>query len=225
MNDTYDFKISKYIYVVIIIVSLIIGGLIPPLLGTVAGLGLSFPTTAAGWIVWGILQVCNMIANCLMFYAFTAQGKENIKKHPSHIAAKELLRINNIHKEEILISPQEWEKRSWMKKMALMGAGTLLGGVALTQAVIAFDVIRFIVQVITLTIGLLFGLIQMKAIEEKYTDYYLEYAEQQVRIKKEEEIAAQTTDYLEITTTSVIERTREIPINETEETNNNVSTQ
>lgn len=217
-----DFKLTKYIYVIIIVLSLIIGGFIPPLLGTVAGLGLSFPTTVAGWIVWGILQGCNVVSNCLMFYAFNSQGKENIRKHPTYLKAVELLRINNITKQEILISPQEWEKRSWIKKMCFMAVGTLFGGVALTQAVIAFDVLRFIVQIITLTIGLIFGLVQMKTIEDKYTDYYLEYAEQEVRIKKEEELTAQTKDYLEITTTSIIERTREIP---KEENIENVSTQ
>lgn len=69
----------------------------------------------------------------------------------------------------------------------------------------------------------------MKQTEYKYTDYYLEYAEQQVRLKEEEEekarkakeeLEATTTHYLEVTTTSTVERTREIPIKE--ETNENV---
>lgn len=52
---------------------------------------------------------------------------------------------------------------------------------------------------------------------------YLAYAKYMVQEKEKEEEAAQTTNYLEITTTSTIERTREIPIKE--ETNHNVSTQ
>ena len=206
--------LSKNMNYVIIVIACIIIAFIPPLIGSVAGMGLALPTTAAGWVIWVVLQACGTIANCLMFYAFTAQGKDNIKAHPSYLKAVELLRVNKIFTEVILISPQEWERKSWGKKMAWVAAGTLLGGIALTQAVLAFDGIRFITQLITMTFGLLFGALHMKKTETMYSDYYLEYAEQQVRMKKEEELAAQTTNYLEITTTSTVERTREIPIKE-----------
>ena len=216
MADINKPKLSEYTNYIIITAACILMGFVPPMLGAVMGLGLNLPTTVAGWIVWTVLQVCNSVANCLMFYAFTAQGKDNIKQHPSYIKATELLRVNKIYKEISLISPQEWERKGWFKKMAWMAVGTLLGGIALTQAVMAFDVVRFFTQIITIVFGILFGLFQMKKTEEMYSDYYLEYAEQQVRIKKDEELEAQTTDYLEITTTSTIERTRQIPLKENE---------
>ena len=231
MNET-KVRFSDYINYIIVVVAGLIAGIVPPFLGTVAGLGLCFPTTTAGWIVWAILQVCNAVANCLIFYALTAQGKDNAKKMPAYISAVELLRINKIGKEVRLISPQEWEANGWKKKMAWMAISTLVGGVALTQAVLTFDALRFIIQLISITFAILFGLFHMKQTEYKYTDYYLEYAEQQVRLKNEaeeetrkaeEELNATTTHYLEITTTSTVERTREIPIKE--ETTNNVSTQ
>lgn len=212
--DGNKIKLTDYVNYIIIVIACIIMGILPPLLGTVAGLGLAFPTTVAGWIVWSILQVANSVANCLMFYAFTKQGKDNVKNHPSYLEAVRLLRVNKIFKIVVLISPQEWEKKGWRQKIIWMFVGTLVGGIALTQAVLAFDVVRFITQLITIIFGLLFGLFQMKKTEEMYSDYYLEYAEQQVRLKQEEELAATTTNYLEITTTSTVERTREIPITE-----------
>ena len=225
-------RITDYINYIIVVVACLLAGIVPPFLGTVAGLGLCFPTTAAGWIVWTVLQVCNSIANCLIFYALTEQGKDTAKKLPSYAAAIALLRQHNISKEVLLISPQEWEQRGWKKKVAWMAIGTLVGGVALTQAALTFDAMRFIVQIISITFAILFGLFHMKEAEYKYSDYYLEYAEQQVRFKQEEEeaarkaeeeLAAQTTHYLEITTTSKVERTREIPIKE--ENTQHVSTQ
>lgn len=214
MDDTKKFNILDYTNYIVVVVACLIMALVPPFLGSVAGIGLAFPTTIAGWIVWSVLQVCNCVANCLMLYAFTAQGKDLARTHPSYIKAVELLRVNKIAKEKVLCSPQEWEREVWKKKMVWMAIGTLVGGIALTQAVLAFDALRFITQLITITFGILFGLFQMKTTTEKYTDYYLEYAEQQVRIKKEEELEATTTNYLEITTTSTVERTREIPITE-----------
>lgn len=222
MEDTKRFSILEYTNYIIIVVACLIAAVVPPFLGTVTGIGLCFPTTTAGWIVWGILQLCNCTANCLLLYAFTSQGKDDAKTHPSYKKAIELLRLNKISKETLLMSPQEWEHKVWRKKAIWMFIGTLVGGIALTQAVLSFDALRFIVQLITLTFGIVFGLFQMKATKEMYTDHYLEYAEQQVRIKKEEELAATTTNYLEITTTSTVERTRQIPL--TEE-NSNVQTQ
>lgn len=205
---------SKNINYIIITVACLILAFVPPMIGSIAGVGLALPTTASGWVIWSILQACSTIANCLLFYAFTAQGEDNVKTHPSHLKAIELLRVNKIYNETVLISPQEWRRKGWGKKIAWMAAGTLLGGVALTQAMIAFDLIRFITQILLMTFGLIFGAVQMKKTEYIFSDYYLEYAEQQVRKKKEEEIAAQTTNYLEITTTSTVERTREVPISE-----------
>lgn len=230
MNEA-KVRLTDYINYIIVVIAALIAGVVPPFLGTVAGLGLCFPTTTAGWIVWSILQICNAVANCLIFYALTAQGKDNAKKMPAYQKAIDLLRVNKIGKEVRLISPQEWEANGWKKKMAWMAISTLVGGVALTQAVLTFDALRFIIQLISITFAILFGLFHMKQTEYKYTDYYLEYAEQQVRLKEEAEEEARlakeeedrtTTHYLEITTTSTVERTREIPIKE--ETTNNVST-
>lgn len=187
MDNRKKSKLSEWTNYIIITAACLLMGFVPPMIGAVVGFGLLLPTTTAGWIIWTVLQVSNAIANCLMFYAFTAQGKDNIKTHPSFIKATEILRSNEVYKENILMSPQEWEHRGWGKKMAWMAICTILGSTALTQAVVAFDVIRFITQIITIIFGLLFGLIQMKKTEEMYSDYYLEYAEQQARIKKEQE--------------------------------------
>ena len=216
-------RFTDYINYIIVSIAALIAGVIPPFLGSVAGLGLCFPTTVAGWVVWAVLQVCNAVANCLIFYALTAQGKDNAKKMENYTKAVELLRLNKIGKEERLISPQEWEARGWKKKMAWMAVSTLVGGVALTQAVLTFDALRFIIQLVSITFAVLFGLFHMKQTEYRFSDYYLEYAEQEVRLKEEEaeaakqaELEAQTTAYLEITTTTTVERTREIPIKEKE---------
>ena len=205
-------QITKYTNYIIIIVATIIAGIIPPMIGSIAGLAIAFPTTLSGWLVWSVIQICSAIANCLIFYAFLSQGKDNVKDHPSYLKARELLRVNGIGKDVLLISPQEWERGEWRTKMIWLFIGTLLGGIALTQAILAFDVVRFICQIFAVAFAILFGLIEMKKAEEKYSDYYLEYAEQQVALKKQEEEDAQTTNYLEITTTSTVERTREIPI-------------
>jgi hypothetical protein len=219
--DEKKFDIGDYIYYIIIVIACVVAGVVPPLIGSIAGLGLAFPTTVAGWIIWSILQVINAVSGCMILYAFGAQGKDNVKDHPSHLEALRLLRLHKIEDEKLLISPQEWERQVWKKKAIWLGIGLLVGGVALTNAVLAFDVVRFLVQCLTIVMSVSFGLLHMKSTEHMYSVYYLEYAEQRVRIKTEEEINAQTTNYLEITTTSTVERTREIPIKENNNNGNN----
>lgn len=216
MNEptTFGAWCNRYLYYALIFVLSLITLFALPMLGSEVGLAFDLPTTIAGWIVWTISNIAAAILNVLMFHSFIKQGKLNILDHPNYIAANELLRINNIGKVEVPLSPKQWHGKQYRNKGISLFIFTLLGTVAFGQAILTFNTVKFISQIIVLLCGLVFGFMEMKAVEEYWTTEYLEWAKLTVREKEEAEIAAQTTNYLEITTTSTIERTREIPIKE-----------
>lgn len=211
---TFDFRKSRN-YLIMIITSIVML-LFPPFMGSIAGLGWAFPTTPAGWIVWAILNISSAIFNCLLFYAFIEQGKDNVKEDPKQLAAIDMLKVNNIVEEKILLSPQQIEAREWKTKAVWIAVGTLLGTIALTQAILQFDAIRLISQILALTVGLIFGILEQKKIEWTYTDHYLAYAEQQVRFKQEAEAKTNITEYIEETSITTIQKTRELPLEKEE---------
>ena len=178
-----NFKFSDHISTILIFLGSF--GLLcfSPFLGSFVGLAVVFPTTVVGWALFLTLNISSALFNSLIFYAFLRKGKELAYKTEEYKKARELLRLWNIHPEDILISPQDWEKGEWKKKAIWIAIGTLLGGIALTQAVLSFDIVRFISQALVLLMGLVFGALEQELAKEKYSIYYLEYAEQQVRFR------------------------------------------
>lgn len=222
-NYTNDNWFSRYLYYGLIFVLSLITLFFLPMLGSEAGLDFDIPNTPIGWVVWSVSNLTAAILNVLMFHCFIKQGKQNILEHPSYLEANNLLLINRIMDIVLPRSPKTWHSQQYRRKGIMLFLFTILGTISFGQAILTFNLVKFLSQAIVLLTGLIFGFMQMKSTEEYWTVEYLAYAKYMVQEKEKEEEAAQTTNYLEITTTSTIERTREIPIKE--ETNNNVSTQ
>lgn len=211
---------NKYLYYALIFLLSLITLFALPMLGSEVGLGFNLPSTAAGWVVWIISNIAASILNVLMFHAFIKQGKLNILLHPNYLAANELLRINNIGKVELPLSPKQWHSRQYRNKGITLFVFTLLGTVAFGQAILTFNLVKFISQVIVLLCGLVFGFMEMKATEDYWTIEYYEYAKLEVEKKQQLEKERATTDYYEITEKTITERTQQIPIQKEESTNN-----
>ena len=72
--------------------------------------------------------------------------------------------------------------------------GTLLGGFALTQAILTYDYVRMLAYLFTIIFGVIFGIYEMKKYEEYLTDEYLKSALYYQRKKAEEEMARERHD-------------------------------
>lgn len=183
--------INRYLYYALIFVLSLVCLFFLPMLGSEAGLEFDIPTTAIGWIVWGVSNLCSAVFNVLLFHFFIKQGKLNIKNDPAYIAANELLHKHDLRKVERPASPKEWHAHQYRNKGITLFLFTILGTISFGQAILMFDLVKFLSQAITLIIGLIFGFMEMKTTEEYWTIEYPEYAELRIKeiqsLPKEEE--------------------------------------
>lgn len=219
---------NRYLYYgVIVLISLIVLFFFP-MLGSEVGLEFNLPNTWAGWVIWSLSNLASAGLNLLLFHAFVKQGKLNISQEPHYLEALTLLQTNKIAQFVAPRSPHAFHSHEYRKKGTSLVIFTLIGMIGLSNAMLTFNLVRFLTQAISLTVALVFGIIEMKTIEEYWTVEFLAYAKYSVQEKAEKEAAekaaieaAQTTHYQEITEITLTERTREIPIIMEEKNDNN----
>lgn len=209
---------NQYMYYGLIGLISLITLFMVPMLGSEAGLQWDIPNTTVGWIVWIISNLVSATLNVLLFHGFIKQAKVNVQDDPNYLEARRLLNENKIEEVELPLDPKHWHSKQYRKKGVTLFVFTLLGTVGLSQAILQFDGIKFLTQCITLLIGLIFGVLQMKTTEDYWTIEYLAYARLQVDIKTKAEEQKQITDYYEVTSVTTTEVTRQIPIVQGEKT-------
>lgn len=147
-----------------------------PMLGTEVGLQWNVPNTKAGWIVWVISKLSSSGFNVMLLHCFNLQGKQNIRMHENFLKARSILLSAEGNLTLKPRSPGEYNAYVYTKKGITIFATTLLGMIGLGQAILTFDPLQFIIQLVSLAVGLIFGFLQMKATEDYYTQEYLDYA-------------------------------------------------
>lgn len=203
---------NKYFWYGIVFILSLITLFAIPMLGSEAGLEWNIPDTPVGWIVWTVSNVAASILNVLMFHSFTKQAKVNILEDPRYLEAETLIHENKIEPEKTPEAPEVLISRTYRSKGISIFVGTLLGTIGLGQAILMFDGVKFLSQIIVLGIGLVCGVMQMKHVEDIWTIDYLAYAKYKVKEKQKAELEAQTLDYNEITEKTVIERVYKQPL-------------
>ena len=151
-----------------------------PMIGSVGDIGYNLPSTTTGWIVFIVSKTCVAIINVLIFHCFICQAKLNVSDNEKFKQANEIL---DKHKRDI--KPRS-PKQFFGKEYGVKGANTFvfsaLSVVALTNAILTFDWISFISYLLTLIMGLVWGVLEMKKVESYWTEEYYAYA-----LLKEEE--------------------------------------
>lgn len=147
-----------------------------PMVGSEAGLDWKLPNTAVGWIVFIISKLLVATLNILIFHCFTLQGKVNISSDPRYIEANEILQTAKSQDAINPRSPSEWSKEVYGKKGITIFATSLVSAVGLTQAVLTFDWISMLTYLVTVVMGIVFGILQMNQTEIYWTEEYLRYA-------------------------------------------------
>lgn len=169
-------NIQGYLYYILIGVISLIMLIFLPMAGSVAGLEWVLPTTTAGWVVYVISKLSSAGFNVAIFHCFNKQGKLNIIHTEAYLEAQKTLQIAHENKEIFHRSPKQFAHDIYGKKGLTIFLTTLLGAVGLSQSILTFNLVEFLVQLVTLIIGVIFGVLQMKNTEEYWTVEYLGYA-------------------------------------------------
>lgn len=181
--------LDLYLYYILIGVLSFIALVFLPFFGSEVGMAFTFPTTPAGWVVYITQQALMALVNILIFHSFICQSYVNVKDDPNYIAARDIFHKDN--KEYIPLTLAQFNRKEYGKKGVAIFIGTLLGGFALTQAILTYDYVRMLAYLFTIILGIIFGIYEMKKYEEYLTYEYLQSALYHQR-KKEEQLKQET---------------------------------
>jgi uncharacterized membrane protein len=190
-------RVRQLMYYFIIGIVSLIALCFLPMIGSNIGLGWNVPNTVVGWIVWGVVKCIVATLNVLIFHCFMCQARLNIKDNERYIEAQDILRQQEL-KEYIPRSPSDWNKQQYSTKGITIFITTALSTIALTQALLQFDYITMLTYLFTIVMGLIFGVMQMKAAEDYWTDEFWQYAkrvaQKQVEMAESESNKQRDTD-------------------------------
>lgn len=179
-------KLHAYTYYILIFVLSVIALTFLPTIGSDGELALKLPVTAAGWTLYVFTKLAGSLLNLLIFWCFNEQGRSNVRNHPNYIRANEILmKITN--KIRLPRSPRKWLSQQYGRKGTLIVVSSILGMFCIANAVLKWDWAALCSYAVTITMGIVFGIIQMHKAEVYWTTEYLSYAQM-----KEEEVNGQS---------------------------------
>lgn len=170
---------------------------IPPLfMGCLSSdIGLAFPKTIEGWILYIIMNTSTAIANISLLVLFKLQAKKNARKDPNYIKANEIL--NKLAgRKEIWVprSPAKMNAGDYTRKILAIIVSTFTASITLTSLILSFDWMTLLSCLISIIITLCVSWITMINNEIYWTEEYILYAE--MVAKKAEQNAKINVDEL-----------------------------
>ena len=168
-------RFRNYLYYILIGVISILVLVFVPMIGSEAGLGFNFPNTASGWIVYIMTKLIIAVLNISIFYCFLQQAKINIRDNDKYKQANEIL-LRESKKDYTPRSPKKWQSQQYKVKGLSIFIFSLLGCIALTNAILTYDYMSLLTYFLVLIIGLIGGILEMKNAEYYWTNEYYEYA-------------------------------------------------
>lgn len=194
-------KVDLWLYYILIGVITFVALVFLPFFGSEVGMAFNFPNTAAGWVVYIVQQALMAIVNVLIFHSFICQSYINVKDDENYIKARDIFHSLD-NKEYIPMTLQQFNKKEYGTKAVWIAIGTLMGGFALTQAILSYDYIRALAYLFTIIMGIVFGIFEMKKYETYLTYEYLlsalyykkqreEQEREQLERQREEELQAE----------------------------------
>ena len=166
----------------IIIVLTLITVTVFPLLGTQLGMEANYPDTVAGWIVWSVIKIALCVDNIFIFQAFVDQAELNVQYEPRYLEARDIVRKYRIGKYTPM-SPEERRKKMFSKKIIITVLTSLIS-IALTEAILKYNLADLIAYTISMLMAVVFGILSMADQEKYWVEEFYDYA---ITIKEEEE--------------------------------------
>lgn len=161
---------------------------IPPLfMGCLSSdIGLAFPKSMEGWILYAIMNGSTAIANISLLVLFKLQAKKNARNNDNFKKANEIL--NRLAgKKEIWVprSPAKMDAGDYTKKIMAIVVSTFTASITLTSLILSFDWMTLLSCLVSIIITLCISWITMLNNEIYWTEEYVLYAEMVEKQEKE----------------------------------------
>lgn len=183
-------KIKLYTYYILIGLVSFISVSFLPMLQSEINVDYKFPQTAAAWFLWAGTRLSVSTLNILIFHCFVKQGDMNTMENENRKKAEKILQIIKEEDEEYKPqSPKSFFTHEYGKKIPMLLLTTALSLFAFAPAVLAFDLVTFMTYLFTITIALVFGILEMFRVENYYEREFLIYAEYKKNVEEIQEIA------------------------------------
>ena len=166
-------------YAIIVIISMLVMFIPPLLIGSLHGdIGLFFPTTVAGWILWGLINGSTAVGNVSILVLFKLQAKKNCRNNENFQKANKILE-ECIREKMVFIprSPRAMDAKEYVSKGIAIAFGSVASFVAISSIILAFDMVTLISTVLSVTMSLCVSWATMVKNEEYWCNEYLLYAE------------------------------------------------
>lgn len=169
-------KAQQYLYYILIGVISFLAIAFLPMIGSSQEIGWGLPQSPAAWAVWTVSRVAAAMLNVLIYHCFIRQGDLNTRDNERRKQAEEML--NRIRKREKKpISPSKFFAAQYVRKVPMIALTTLLSLLAIGPAILMFDMTIFVSYIVSVTISIVFGILEMKKVEDYYINGLLAYAE------------------------------------------------
>lgn len=179
-SDTLGEWIHRSTYYIVIAVLSVLTLCVFPFLGSSISASIQFPTTKSGWVIWGVTKGSICLINMIIFHSFVKQGKLNIKDDPVYLQALAILSsIKPKKTDKRAPSPAKYHASVYTKRGLSLVVTSFLSLLVFGEAILRLDYVALISYFITLVIGIVFGILQMKDEEYYWTKTFLTYAKQQ----------------------------------------------
>lgn len=169
-------KIKQGIYYVLIAIMSFIALAFLPMLGSAIDVGWGFPQSTAAWMLWVGTRLAVSLLNVLIFHCFVKQGDLNTRKNQARLDAEKKLNCLK-DKEHAPMSPSHFFRKEYGKKIPMLFLSTVLSLIAFGPAILAFDIITFTTYLTTVVMAVVFGILEMKKVEDYYIEGLPEYAD------------------------------------------------
>lgn len=176
--------ISSHVYFIIIGLVSLICIVIPPLFyGCLSSdIGMAFPKTTEGWILWSIMNVGMSIANICILVLFKLQAKRNVRDDEGFKRGNELLNKLAGKKEAwIPRSPLAMNFGDYSKKALAIACSTIISFVTISSLILSFDWMTLLSCIISMFITIAISIVTMLNNEEYWRNEYPLYAEYKLK--------------------------------------------
>lgn len=168
-------RIGDYIYYCVIGVLSLVALVFLPMVGSDVGMSFTIPNTAAGWVVFIMSKLLVATINILLFHSFVKQARLNVRDNPNYQEAVQILQLIS-NKTYIPRSLDEFNRKEYGTKGLTVFITSILSAFSLSQALLTYDWMSLLTYIFVITMGVIFGILEMKKYEEYYITEYLDYA-------------------------------------------------